>query len=416
MLPIVYIGRGAKGVVMGPYKQSQISTFLPRSVSDSTIRYILKFSRKVMSSEDAESFLTFHEYEYPSFPTTPKRTDRIIMPLARYSMNVMEVLDLFGISWRIDHVGVIKINVSSFKKKNITSKHCLEWFHELFRYPERNYVIVEVQRYGGPTLLHVLTNKTMVWNSSNVLLMWKSWIECLRACVRLINQGYFLTDLKSDNMVFDAYSGLYLIDTTIIRRRLFLERSREGKHFTPIMTLYPDITPRQVFNTMFYDENDLENVTQLYDTRCDLDEDLLLSSLLEGIPVHKENLKQFQSICEPNASLTWSKQIPLARKLKELSILNVFYPMLIIMILFLKKQARNIPYVNILREACVYPLLYRMKNYDPHVLIKDLEKYGRRLLDPQSSLEEKSSVEALLSRNRSKSKSKTKSRSRVVTV
>jgi hypothetical protein len=385
MLPIRYIAAGENGIVMGPYTQAQLRSLLPPCAlkKKQKNQYILKFSRDIMSSEDAEADLTFHEEEYPSSTCSSAETERIIMPLARYSMQVLDVLDLFGIGWRVDSKGTITIFFN--KKKKFLRKKCLEWFHGLFTHPENGYVTVEVQPYGGNSFFHVLTDKTVHWDLESILFLWKTWVMCLRACVHLIDAGYFLSDLKTENMVFNPH-GLYLIDTSIIHRKVFIEKFRKGKPFSPIMTLSPHLSPRQVLNKVFYKEEDLEHLTRLYDSRCAIDGRLQFSSLLEGLRVDvSEEPRPVPSICDPRASRSWPANIPIAQALKELSLLNVFYPMLLLMLLFLKQQVLYFPGLWVLREACAYPLLRRMKGYSPRTLLNTLEKLGDDRLPQEPS-------------------------------
>jgi hypothetical protein len=131
-------------------------------------------------------------------------------------------------------------------------------------------------------------------------------------------------------------------------------------------------------NTVFYKEDDLDHLTRLYDSRCAIDDRLQFSSLFEGLRVSPET-HPVPSVCEPRATRSWAANIPIAQALKELSILNVFYPMLLLMLLFLKEQVLYFPGLSVLREACADPLLRRMNGYSPRTLLNKLEKLGDRL-------------------------------------
>jgi len=94
----------------------------------------------------------------------------------------------------------------------------------------------EVQRFGGKEVYEVLLSGDKI---SNPTIFFRRLIQIMETCMRLVDKGVLLTDLKPENMVMMPDGSVCVIDfdTKVMR---------QNKPF--LFTLHPQIIPIQFLN------------------------------------------------------------------------------------------------------------------------------------------------------------------------
>jgi len=401
VLPLLFLGDGGQGLAFGPYSLSNIQRlFKPRCSGLKTQnhqKYVLKFYSNVMDEESAQSIVHFFYHNKPKAPYD--HPPHIITPLMMRIVINTEVLDLFGIRWQYRKTGALVLYEKTVPKH--TPEVCRKWFHSMVKNPLENFLVLEIQRYGGISLSKVVKrlghhgehdhhhhhhhhhhqNK-----ETTIVEVWMSWIDCLQSCVHLIEKGFFISDLKPGNMVVDVsrQGGIVLniIDANILPMKIFKENKDSHSHqhktmnwVTPTRTIHPMYMPRQMINRTFDTKGKVESLLQRFRVLSVYYKKILME-ILEDLPDKK---KLVDVLWLSESTRKWPKETPAKTYLTELSVWNVFYSMIFVILTFLRRY-QSVPFVRIFREACTGPLIHRMQKYSPKMVIAAFKILGTLVL------------------------------------
>jgi len=345
-------------------------------------QYVLKFYSNPMDEESAQSIVHFFYHNKPKAPYD--HPPHIITPLMMRIVINTEVLDLFGIRWRYLKTGALVLYEKTVQKH--TQEVCRKWIHSMVKNPLENFLVLEIQHYGGISLSKVVKrlghhgehdHHDHQNKQTTIVEVWMSWIDCLQSCVHLIEKGFFISDLKPGNMVVDVSREgrivLNIIDANILPMKIFKEN--KDSH-SPTRTIHPMYMPRQMINRTFdTTEGKVQSLLQRFRVLSVYYKKILME-ILEDLP---DKNKLVDRLWLSESTRKWPKEIPEKTYLTELSVWNVFYSMIFVILTFLRRY-QSVPFVQIFREACTGPLIHRMQKYSPKMVIAGFQILGTLVL------------------------------------
>jgi hypothetical protein len=301
----------------------------------------------------------------------------IILPRDYLVMTLTDILRIFGIPFQTSSRSSIEVNKHSWKKM---SKEIRPWIEDgldwLYENPDEpnGYYIVEIQPFGGMDFFEISTNLSFPWSYSMFLQLWTTWLEALYACLKLIMKHHlFVSDLKPENMVYNPHEGLRLIDVDVMSQSSILEGFQNGSLEMPVISVSALVLPVQMINPLFFSRREMDGILRTYLYRCNKNRDLLKSMMNE------QGEDSPNDPCSSKNVRSWERSTPISKRIEDLAILNVYYPMMMSMLLFIRQleiyqrntrsEIRNsvmmrrvIPMV---KTVLRYLLRVRMKNVDP---------------------------------------------------
>jgi len=385
-LPLLFLGRGGQGIVFGPFSHPQLldSLSVPLSqvsqLSQQT-QFILKFTLFPMKRDDADAIRDQNKKEVRLLKRMlGSSKGSIILPRDYLVMTLTDILRIFGIPFQTSSRSSIEVNKRSWKRLGPVNDEIRPWIEDgldwLFENPDEpnGYYIVEIQPFGGMDFFEISTNLSFPWSYSMFLQLWTTWLEALYACLKLIMKHHlFVSDLKPENMVYNPHEGLRLIDVDVMSQSSILEGFQNGSLEMPVISVSALVLPVQMINPLFFSRREMDGILRTYLYRCNKNRDLLKSMMNE------QGEDSPNDPCSSKNVRSWERSTPISKRIEDLAILNVYYPMMMSMLLFIRQleiyqrntrsEIRNsvmmrrvIPMV---KTVLRYLLRVRMKNVDP---------------------------------------------------
>lgn len=303
----------------------------------------------------------------------------IILPRDYLVMTLTDILCIFGIPFQTNSRNITQVNERSWKRLGPVNDEIRPWIEDGLEWIQENseepngYYIVEIQPFGGMDFFEISTNLTFPWSYSMFLQLWTTWLEALYACLTLIMKHHlFVSDLKPENMVYNPHDGLRLIDVDVMSQSSILEGFHNGSLEVPVISVSALVLPVQMINPLFFNQQEIDGILRTYLYRCNKNRDLLKSLM-------NEQREDPQNPCSSKVVRSWERTVPISKRIEDLAVLNVFYPMMMSMLLFIRQleiyqrrtrtemwnsvmMRRMIPMV---KKVLRYLLSVRMKNVDP---------------------------------------------------
>ena len=310
----------------------------------------------------------------------------IILPRDYLVMTLTDILRIFGIPFQTSSRSIIQVNERSWKRLGPVNDEVRPWMEDGLEWIQENldepngYYIVEIQPFGGMDFFEISTNLTFPWSYSMFLQLWTTWLEALYACLKLIMKHHlFVSDLKPENMVYNPQDGLRLIDVDVMSQSSILEGFQNGSLEVPVISVSALVLPVQMINPLFFNQREIDGILRTYLYRCRKNR-VLLKSLMNQ---QREQREDPQDPCSSKAVRSWERTVPISKRIEELAVWNVFYPMMMSMLLFIRQleiyqrrtrtdtrnsvmMRRMIPMV---KTVLRYLLSVRMKNVDPERIL-----------------------------------------------
>jgi len=390
-LPLLFLGKGGQGIVFGPFSHPQLLDSLSVPLSQRShvsqqhqqTQFILKFTLFPMKRDDADAIRDQNKKEVRLLKRMLGSSEgSIILPRDYLVMTLTDILCIFGIPFQTSSRSIIQVNERSWKRLGPVNDEIRPWIEDGLEWIQENldepngYYIVEIQLFGGMDFFEISTNLTFPWSYSMFLQLWTTWLEALYACLKLIMKHHlFVSDLKPENMVYNPQDGLRLIDVDVMSQSSILEGFQNGSLEVPVISVSALVLPVQMINPLFFSRREMDGILRTYLYRCNKNRDLLKSLMNE----QREEREDQQNPCSSKAVRSWERTVPISKRIEELAVWNVFYPMMMSMLLFIRQleiyqrrtrtdtrnsvmMRKTIPMV---KTVLRYLLSVRMKNVDP---------------------------------------------------